>query len=571
MIDALFLSYFEDIDRWHNDHAPSASGPTGNPARPIPADQPGGRSILARTARQAVDVGGAVHDFSRYMSLAGHGDTREYRRYDSFAISHLSGKYYESLGARHGYAVRHVNVATRVDVEQLGREVEPRWVMLSSTFATEPAHLLDAMQHIRRAFPGVPVCMGGLFLVEVQKALPPRDFQRLLLSLRADVYAVTALGEAAFLELLGSDGTALEDLALPGCWVKRGARYVQSEAVEQPLPIDDHYVRWDRLDPAGLHHTVHTRTARSCAFECAFCSYPANQGPLTLSSPDTLRAELETLTRVGTVRSVVFTDDTFNVPMPRFRELCRVLTEFDLEWYSYFRSQFADEDTVQLMVDSGCRGVFLGFESIDDRVLKNMRKAVNRRAYERGMSFIDGSGLLTHANFIVGFPGDRPENAQEVIDFVDSHDIDSYYFSTWFSSPATPIADPARREEFGVEGSFFRWRHDTMDSDQAMEIEDWAVARAKRSAWATDLGARGFWSMAHMVSSGFSRDDARRAMASFAANVGSPVTREQLEGQPEFRWLRGRLAEVPFAEPPDMRLYRKPDAAAPLLMESVQR
>lgn len=569
MTDALFLSYYEDIDRWHNDHAPSASGPTGNPARRIAADQPGGQSILARTARQSVAINGNQHDLSRYLSVAGHGDTREYRRYDSFAIGHLSGKYYESLGARHGFDVRHVNLVTRVDLEQLGREVDPRWIMLSSTFATEPAQLLDAVQHVRRAFPDVPICMGGLFIVEVEKALGPRDFQRLLLSLRCDVYAVTPLGEAAFLELLGSNGGDLETLELPGSWIKRGARYVKSDAPEPGLSIDDNYVRWDQVRQDGLYHTVHTRTARSCAFECSFCSYPANQGRLTLSAPETLRAELETMRRTGKIRSVIFTDDTFNVPMPRFKELCRVLTEFDVQWYSYFRSQFADEDTIKLMEDSGCQGVFLGFESIDDVVLKNMTKAVNRKAYERGAGFLKESSIMTHANFIVGFPGDRPENAEAIFDFLDTYEPDTYYVTPWFCSPATPISSDENRKKFGIEGNYYRWSHDTMNSDQAMEIEEWAINRAKTSVWATDLGSRSFWSMTQLRVNGFSREEARRAMKSFASNVGRDVSPAELEQQPEFRWLRGRLAEARFPEPPDMHLFRRPEDAAPLAAESV--
>ena len=98
----------------------------------------------------------------------------------------------------------------------------------------------------------------------------------------------------------------------------------------------DAYIRWNHLPQTDhLYHTVHTRTARSCAFNCAFCEYPVNQGPLTLAPLDAIRRELDELTELGIVRSLVFTDDTFNVPRKRFQEIVRLLTRYDFEWYSF--------------------------------------------------------------------------------------------------------------------------------------------------------------------------------------------------------------------------------------------
>lgn len=556
--DALFLSYFEDIDRWSTDLPATRTRATGSPARLAGRDDPNGRSILARSARQAVTVDGKTLDQSRFFSLAAHGTTAEYRRYDTFAVSHLSGKYYESLAARNGHRIHHVNIVTRIDLERLSAEIAPRWIMVSSTFMTDPPQLLDALQHVRRAFPGVPICVGGLYLVEIEKSVEPREWQRLLLSLRAEVYVVSPLGEAAFLELLDKGPDDLDPTRLPGAWIKEGRRYVKSATHEPGLPIDDHWVRWDELRQDGIYHAVHTRSARSCAFACSFCSYPANQGPLTLATPDTLRAELKSMERSGRIRSITFTDDTFNVPMPRFEELVDVLAEFDFEWYSYFRSQFATEDVVARMVDSGCRGVFLGYESIDDVVLKNMRKAVNRKAYERGTKFIVDAGLMTHANFIIGFPGDRPEKAEDVIRFVDDFGIDTYYFSPWFCSPATPIFEESERKRFGIEGRYLRWKHDTMTSEEALEVEDWGINRAKESVWTTDLGGRSFWTSALLMANGLSRDDVKRVKRTFGAHVGVDKPLAELEADPEVQWTRRRLREAQFPEPPDTRLFKGP-------------
>ena len=124
----------------------------------------------------------------------------------------------------------------------------------------------------------------------------------------------------------------LHTLDIPVTFVRTAKGMKAGHQPEQGLSMDASHVRWELLESESLYHTVHLRTARSCAFNCSFCSYVANQGPLTLKSPDTLRTELVALTTAHPhVRSVIFTDDTFNVPRRRFVELCRVLEDFGLE------------------------------------------------------------------------------------------------------------------------------------------------------------------------------------------------------------------------------------------------
>lgn len=561
-IDALFLSYFEDIDRWANDGATSVSGPTGSPAKRVPRDAPDGRSFLARIARESIAVPEGAIDLSRFLSLAAHGDLREHRRYDAFSINQLSGKYYESLARREGFELVHLDVVTRVEMEQLPALFTPRFVMLSSTFATETANVLDALQHVRRAYPAVPLVVGGLFLVEVQKALSDAQFRRLLAALGADVYVVSPLGEEAFLGLLRSDGGDLSALRLPGAWVRNGRRVEPLGIEDAGVPIDEHYVRWDLLDPAGLYHIAHTRTARSCAFKCSFCSYPANQGALTLEHPETLALELETLRKAGRVKTLVFTDDTFNVPATRFKELCRVLTRFEFRWYAYFRCQFADEETISLMTDAGCQGVFLGYESLDDTVLRNMHKAVNRKAYTRGTELVKRAGFATHANFIVGFPGDRAENVQLALDFVDEFEIDFHYLSPWFCSPATPIAQ--EKERYGIEGDFLRWRHDTMTADEAIDLCEAAIGSAKRSVWLGDLAARSFWSELHLYENGLSREDVRFIARTYARLVPAETTRQALLLDADVGRVGALLRRAGFPEAPSTRHFRAAGAGAAL-------
>jgi len=557
-VDALFISYYEDIDRWRNDHAPGA--PTGSPAQYDPESSHAEHSFQHRTARQSVGLEGGLVDISRFFSHAAHGTTAEYRRYDAFTTTHLSGAYYDSLAKRHGFDVRHVNHASRVDVYNLARRFAPRYVLLSTTFMVEPAITLDCLQHLRKAFPGVPIVLGGLILVELEKSVSEPDFKRFLASFGADAYVVSAQGEEALLELLAHDGP-LTGLDLPSTWVREGRTVRRCGAVERGLAMDDNFVRWDELDPASLYHTVHTRTARSCAFVCSFCSYFSNQGPLVLAQPETLARELEHLARAGHVRSLIFTDDTFNVPATRFKELCRVLERYDVEWYSFFRAQFADQDTARMMADAGCRGVFLGIESLDDRVLKSMRKASTLKAYTRGIRELLTVDINIHANFIIGFPGDVPENTPRFMRWIDDLGVDFFCATPWYCSPATPIHK--EKEKYGIVGDYYRWKHDTMDVHQAMELEQSLIAGGEHSIFMTELGGRSFWTEIMLMSNGFTRSELRHAIATYNRFCGADHTKAELEADVGYRTLRTILRSHAMPQAPGSEYYNPPQRFSP--------
>src|SRR5215213_9730881 len=89
--------------------------------------------------------------------------------------------------------------------------------------------------------------------------------------------------------------------------------------------LDENFIDWRYFSAETIGATIQTRTARSCAFKCSFCNYPTRAGALTLTSLDVVERELNSMRELGNVQNVVFIDDTFNVPLPRFKEICRLM------------------------------------------------------------------------------------------------------------------------------------------------------------------------------------------------------------------------------------------------------
>ncbi|SPF56027.1 hypothetical protein SBA4_7660010 [Candidatus Sulfopaludibacter sp. SbA4] len=548
-IDALFVPFYSNIDRWHNDSGRDFEYPSLSRTR---ATLEALSDDLFMKDEVDLVMDGKLYDFSRFLSWVRHDTTAEYERYEPFTLTLLAGTYYLSLLPRYGFSVRIANAVNRERLEDLGRRYDPRFILLSTTLlfdAAERESVPLAIRQLRRQWPDAVIVLGGLMLVSYEKNLPRPYFLDQLRNYGADAYVVSPRGETPLLEILrrGSFEALLADPSIPCTYLLSGGDVIEPPRTpEKPLEMRDSYVRWSQLPQTDhLYHTVHMRTARSCAFQCAFCEYPVNQGPLTLMPVETVDRELSELQSLGKVRSLIFTDDTFNVPLGRFKELLKVLAKYEFEWYSFYRPQYADQDTAKWMKEAHCKAVFAGLESADDQVLKNMNKVAKVDQYKRGIEQLKKQGIHVHANFIVGFPGETEESAEKIVHFLDEMEIPFCTVCTWVYIPSTPIGERAR--EFGIEGMGIEWKHNTMDSRQAQNLARRIVAEQKYSVHNAVRGEA--WSEFLLYANGFSVDDVSLAVSTFNRFLGRDVDENEIRSSAEYAALRATLDRHPMPRP----------------------
>ncbi|MBR8640625.1 radical SAM protein [Streptomyces tuirus] len=275
--------------------------------------------------------------------------------------------------------------------------------------------------------------------------------------------------------------------------------------------LDACSIDWSGFSPDLIGTTAQLRTARSCAFKCSFCDYPARAGALAAASVDTVRHELRALAELG-VRNVVFVDDTFNVPPRRFKDLCRMMIEEDLgfNWYSYFRcSNARDEESFDLAAESGCAGVFLGIESGDSDVLANMNKLAQDSQYRTGIGRLKERGIVTFASIIVGFPGETEKSVANTIDFLNETAPDLWRAQAWWANPRSPVY--GQKELLGIEGEAYTWSHYSMSSKEAAGLTDEMYERVTESVW-LPLYDFDFWSLPYLDGKGMGFPELRELL-----------------------------------------------------------
>jgi radical SAM PhpK family P-methyltransferase len=387
-------------------------------------------------------------------------------------VPNLGAAYLASFLRRRGCEVEVINFFNKDKgrLATLLEDASPGAVAITTTLYVDHTPISEVVRFVREHNPDTKVIVGGPHVFNICSTQEPQTQDFIFQMIGADIYIFDSQGEltlSQILEQLRADG----DLSrIPNLvYTADGRTFARTGRSVESNDMNANVVDWQLFDRQYYTPTVQTRTARSCAFNCSFCRYPVNAGPLNLTGLDVLENELRYLKAMG-VKNVVFIDDTFNVPLPRFKNICRMLirNKFEFDWYSFFRASNSDDEAIDLMVESGCKGVFLGIESGDPTTLTYMNKHADVGKYAHAIRRFNETGITSFASIIIGFPGETEETFQNTMDFLESSPPTFYRGEMYYHYTNVPIHD--RATEFGFHGAGYSWKHKTMDWRRAAEL-----------------------------------------------------------------------------------------------------
>ncbi len=394
-------------------------------------------------------------------------------------------------------------------------------VGITTTLYVSVFPILEIMSFIKEIKPDVKVAVGGPFVSTNIRTQADTTVQYVFRQIGADFYINSSQGEKALADLT----EALRDNKPTDCinniYYKKGDEYVVYSSERENNILENNMVDWSLYkDRVGEY--VALRTAISCPFSCSFCGFPQHAGKYQTTSLKAIEYELDKLNEIGKTHCVHFIDDTFNVPPERFKDLMRMMIDkkYDFKWHSYFRCQFADEEMVSLMKESGCEGVFLGIESGSQEILNNMNKRVTVEEFYRGHKLLNDYEILTFDSFITGFPGETKETVDATIKFIEEMKPTFYRSQMWYCEAITPIYQ--EREKYGIVGSNFEWTHNTMSATEAMDEIDRIICTIKNSIWLPQYNFD-MDSVYHLIHRDMPMDQIKNIVNTFADGIREKV------------------------------------------------
>ena len=282
----------------------------------------------------------------------------------------------------------------------------------------------------------------------------------------------------------------------------RASRVYRSDPAQDlsavPIP------RRDLLAGTARHYvTTHAvQTGRGCTHRCRFCSVTAFFGHTHRSRPlEDVLAELRQVPR-----DFMFADDNIIADPAYARRLFRAMVPMRKRWITQCSIEIADDpELLRLARAAGCRGLFVGIETISEANLQAMEKGFNdSRGYVKRIGRIRRAGIAVQAGMIVGLDRDDVTVFERTLRFLQRARIDALQLAILTPHVGTPLREQLEAAGRIVDNdwSHYDYRHTVIEPKQMTRGQlrsgaDWLyarfyrldriVVRAVRTAWTCGL------------------------------------------------------------------------------------
>lgn len=195
------------------------------------------------------------------------------------------------------------------------------------------------------------------------------------------------------------------------------------------LPFPD----WEELNPNLYSKAPHgafvenfpigtIMTSRGCPHACTYCASPAfYDRKIRFRSPENVIKEIKYLIDQFQVKEIHFEDDNLTLRREHIEQICNLIIEggLNISWMcpNGIRADKVDEPLIKLMKRSGCYNIVFGIESVNPRILKNVKKEVKIDTIKESIDIVARNGISCQGFFIFGLPGETKETIEENIRF----------------------------------------------------------------------------------------------------------------------------------------------------------
>jgi radical SAM superfamily enzyme YgiQ (UPF0313 family) len=186
-----------------------------------------------------------------------------------------------------------------------------------------------------------------------------------------------------------------------------------------------------------------------CVSECAFCNRASEVGKI--SSPTDVVDQLEAAVHEYGIHEYLFLNSELNFGRTYVHRFCNEIARrnLDIRWIDSCEFRGLDAETLAVMRDAGCVGLWFGLESVSERLLGYIQKRVVVEHAIQMLAEADRLGIYNCLNFICGLPYENDEDIEKTLSFLrDHHELIDATQVNIFYLQGGPFADTP--EKFGL-------------------------------------------------------------------------------------------------------------------------
>ena len=192
------------------------------------------------------------------------------------------------------------------------------------------------------------------------------------------------------------------------------------------LPIP----RYDLYNQVDYSNLIPVFATRGCPYHCYFCCIRSVYGTTFRKRPvEDVVNQIKFIKKEYEGKepplTIDFIDDNIWGDVKYAKELFRSLTPLEIRWNSQ-ASMNIDPELLELAAESGCKTIFVGFESLNDRNLNYLNKKHNKpELYGELIARMHQLNIAVGAFFMVGLPYDDRHCFDTLADFLENNFVEA--------------------------------------------------------------------------------------------------------------------------------------------------
>lgn len=201
---------------------------------------------------------------------------------------------------------------------------------------------------------------------------------------------------------------------------------------------------YDMLEKDKYLYCNVIHTSRGCPFQCDFCY---NSGAEHMYVNREIDAVLQDIRAVKS-KHIMFIDDNFVGNREWTKAFMTAIKPLKIKWNAAVSINVAyDGELLDMMKESGCQSLFIGFESINPKSITDVHKVQNSTEnYEKAIKVIHDRGIMINASFVFGLDGDTKETFQTTLDWIVKNRIETVTSHILTPYPGTALYDRMAKE-----------------------------------------------------------------------------------------------------------------------------
>ncbi len=335
-------------------------------------------------------------------------------------------------------------------------ETNPELIGISNVYTRDNKSCLEIVSMCKQIRPQVLTVMGGQHATFCDKeCLKNSDLDII----------VRGEGEWTLIEILKATGEKKDFDQIPGITYRKNGSVHQNPTrsmgkLNKIPPVDfgllpENYVR---------NTLIHGILNRGCAFHCKYCVEEKFWKNPRLYSSDKLIIEMKDLQDNYQTQMIGLEESMLDMRTNTYFSLLGKIKDnrIDLreEFYITTRIDTVTEQGIKKMKETNINILCVGIENFSDQVLKMMNKGQNYASILKGCEMLKNHNIWTNAYWMIGHPGDNPDNAEYTYsmfkEFFEKKLLKSGHVFVFVPYPGTEYFN--HPEKYGIIINSYEWR-----------------------------------------------------------------------------------------------------------------